>query len=137
MSKVYIKNENHHPLKQLFRGEEVLILAKDYWRDKSGNKRAFDIYEANDFRGTYMPAPIDTDGKRLDDPRYYKIISMEPVSDEKEEAVEPRDIFKCMAPGCRHVAKDGKALDKHVEAMHGNIETLILPEEDVKVKKAK
>ena len=135
MPKVYVKNTNVHPLRELFKGEEVVILANDFWRDKQGNKKELDIFEANDFRGQYHPTPIDGDGKMVNDPRYYKMIEMIPV-DKPEEEINTEPVgFKCMAPGCKHVSPSEEELAAHAQVRHPSLESLILPEEDARLKK--
>lgn len=136
-NKVYVYNGNEYPLRELFKGEQVDIAAKDYWRDKTGEKKKIDIYEANDFRGQYHPVPFDGSGKMLNDPKHYKIIKMEPVDQVTEEAIPDKPSFKCMAKECKHVSPSPEELEAHTTTRHPNAEKLILPEEDARTQKKK
>lgn len=134
--KVYIKNTNVHPLKELFKGEEVNIEAGDFWRDKKGNKKELDVFEANDFRGTYHPVPFDGSGKMLNDPKYFKMIEMVPVGgSEKDFSNETIDLHRCMVKDCKHVSPSPEELEAHTAVRHGNLEKLILPEVDQEIKR--
>lgn len=137
--KVRIKNTNCHPLHELFKGEEVKIEAGDYWRDKSGKVKEIDIFEANDFRGTYKPVPFDGSGKMLEDPKYYKKILMEPVCDESDVSDDEDDspVFKCMAKECKHISPSSEELDAHIKVRHPSAERLVLPEVDKEMKRHK
>src|SRR4051812_31473195 len=105
MPKVKVFNDNIHPLEEMFKGEKVYIAAKDFWRDKAGNIKEMDIYEANDYRGQYAPVPFDGSGKMIDDAKYYKIIKMIPVdTDLEEEEEDDTPTYKCMAKECKHVS---------------------------------
>ena len=132
MAKVYLKNTNDYPLVEMFKGEKVEILANDYWRDKKGEKKILDIYEANDFRGQYHPVPFDGSGKMEDHPKYYKKVAMEPCDDEGYSVITADSGFKCMAKECKHVSASSEELETHTKVKHGSMETLILPEEDAK-----
>jgi hypothetical protein len=134
LNKVRVFNANVHPLKELFKGNEVSIAPQDYWRDEKGNIKIMDIYEANDYRGQYSPVPFDGSGKMLNDPRYFKMLRLEPVSDAEEvRAAAPQ--FKCMAKECKHTASSAEELETHAKKDHANMERLVLPEEDEKKKK--
>lgn len=135
--KVRIKNTNIHPLRELFKGEEVTIEAGDYWRDKKGAVREIDVFEANDFRGVYHPVPFDGSGKMVDDARHYKKIVMEPIVDESDLDEEEDDspVFKCMAKECKHISPSSEELDAHIKVRHPSAERLVLPEVDKDIKK--
>lgn len=135
MSKVYVYNDNIHPLEEQFKGNKVHIAAEDYWRDAKGQKLAMDIYEANDFRGQYHPVPFDGSGKIIDDAKYYKKIKMEPVADQAGEIVDVQTGVKCMFKECKHVSASPEELETHSKNKHPNADTLILPEEDLEIKK--
>lgn len=129
--KVFVKNDNVYPLREIFKGEEITIDSGDFWRDKKGNKREVDIFEANDFRGQYHPVPIDGSGQMLkDDPKYHKKISMHPVND---VTLVQAPTFKCMAPDCAHVSPSPEELEAHTNVRHASIDKLILPEEDAEI----
>lgn len=131
-AKVFIYNDNIYPLREMFKGEEVTIQANDYWRDKKGEKKEFDLFEANDFRGTYHPVPCDMSGKMLDDAKHYKKIKMIPT--EVDTAKEDAPAFKCMAPDCKHISPSPEELEAHTSVRHANIDKLILPDEDSRLK---
>lgn len=135
-AKVRVFNDNTHPLHEIFKGEEVKLESKDYWRDKNGKIKEMDIYEANDFRGQYHAVPFDGSGKMLSDSKYYKMIKIEKVSE--ESALETAaNVFTCMMKGCKHVSPSTEELDAHVKVRHPSAETLILPEEDAHIKAKK
>ncbi len=136
-NKVKIYNLNTHPLKEIFKGNEVLIEAQDYWRDKKGNIREFDIYEANDFRGQYHPVESDGSGKNTNDPKHFKMLRMDPVGDASPIVETEPSGFKCMAAGCKHVSPSPEELEAHAKVRHADIETLILPEEDQRMRQQK
>jgi hypothetical protein len=136
MNKVYIYNKNAYPLREMFKGEEVTLAANDFWRDKAGNKKEIDIFEANDFRGQYHPVPFDGSGKMINDPKYFKMIEMIPVSHtEVKEELTPT--FKCMAKDCKHVSPSPEELEAHTKVKHGGLEKLTLPDEDARLSKKK
>lgn len=120
----------------MFKGEEMTIQANDFWRDKNGNKKEFDVFEANDYRGQYRPVPFDGSGKMVNDPKYYKMIELVPVGGSviKEE---PTSTFKCMAKDCKHVSPSPEELEAHTKTRHGNLDKLVLPIEDERLGKKK
>lgn len=130
MAKVKVFNLNTHPLHEIFKGEEVLIESNDYWRDKKGNVKEMDIYEANDFKGQYHPVPFDGSGKMLNDPRYFKMIRMDQVEAGSMEEEDEIPSFRCMAKECKHVSPSSEELEAHIKVRHPTVETLILPDED-------
>lgn len=136
-NKVYVLNKNSYPLRELFKGEEVTIEANSFWKDAKGNKKILDIYEANDFRGQYHPVPFDGSGKMLNDPKHFKMIEMVPVDDEKMEVADEKPAFKCMAKECKHVSPSSEELEAHTKVRHPSLETLILPDEDVRIRSKK
>lgn len=136
MSNVFIYNKNVYPLRELFKGDEVTINANDFWRDKDGNKKEFDQFEANDFRGQYHSRPSDGSGKMIDDAKYYKMIELVPVGGVQIKE-EPTSTFKCMAKDCKHVSPSPEELEAHTKTRHGNLEKLSLPDEDARLLKKK
>ena len=126
--KVTVFNLNTFPLKELFKGEEVEIEAQDYWRDKKGNVKHIDQFEANDFRGSYHPVPFDGSGKMVNDPRHFKMLKIEPVDHEDEATAHSKTVARCMAQGCKHVSPSPEELEAHTKVQHPGIETLLLPE---------
>jgi hypothetical protein len=134
MPKVTVFNLNVHPLHEMFKGDEVLIQANDYWRDKDGKIREIDIYEANDFKGQYHPVPFDGSGKMLEDSRYFKKIRMDKVQTEVDSEEEDTPAFKCMAAQCKHVSPSPEELTAHIKVRHPSEETLVLPEEDREIR---
>lgn len=131
MAKVTVFNLNSHPLHELFKGEEVLIEANDYWRDKKGNVKELDIYEANDFRGQYHPVPFDGSGKMINDPKHFKMLRMDKVGEEASDTTEDdTPTFKCMAAQCKHTSPSSEELAAHIKVRHPSAETLVLPDED-------
>lgn len=125
--KVKVFNENVFPLKQYFKGEDIEIEPEDYWRDKKGKIKEIDQFEANEFRGAYLPVPVDGSGKMVNEPRYHKKIRIEAIDYDAPTVI---DIPKCMAQGCKHVAVSQEALAIHTRDKHPGIETLILPEQE-------
>lgn len=136
MQKVRVFNDNIHPLKEIFKGERVEIGPKDYWRDAKGNILELDIYEANDYRGQYAPVPFDGSGKMLNDPRYFKMIKMEPVDKAVGEDTKVQ-ILKCMMKDCKFVATSTEQLEDHSAERHGGVDKLVLPEQDHAIKEKK
>lgn len=137
-NKVTVYNMNIHPLHEMFKGEEILIEPQDYWRDKKGNIKELDIYEANDFRGQYHPVPFDGSGKMINDPKHFKMLKMDPV--DKMETSDDEDdapAFKCMAKECKHVSPSSEELDAHIKVRHPAAEKLVMPEIDREIKKKK
>lgn len=136
-NKVKVFNLNTHPLHEIFKGEEVKIEPQDYWRDKNGNIKIMDIFEANDYKGQYAPVPFDGSGKMLNDPRYFKMLKLEPVADGFDgEDNEPETVtFKCMAKDCNHISPSPEELTAHIKVRHPSVETLVLPEIDHVLKK--
>ncbi len=128
--KVYILNKNVYPLREMFKGLEVTIEPNDFWRDKAGNKKEFDLFEANDFRGQYRPVPMDGSGKMLGDAKYFKMIEMVPVDGGKDKSSSAESSYRCMAKDCKHVSPSPEELEAHTNMRHPNIEKLILPDED-------
>jgi len=136
--KVFIKNINGYPLRELFKGEEVTIAANDFWRDKGGKKKELDIYEANDFKGQYHPVACDMSGKMINDPKHYKMLELIPVDASEVKTESDSPAYRCMAKDCKHVSPSAEELEAHTKTRHSNIDRLILPEEDAKLpKKAK
>lgn len=129
--KVYVFNDNTHPLDELFKGEPIHIDPKDYLRDKSGNKKVMDIFEANDYRGQYKAVPFDGSGKMLDDAKYHKKVKLIPI--DAEQKIEPQPGHLCMHKGCSHVSPSPEELEAHTRVKHPNTETLSLPDQDVKL----
>jgi hypothetical protein len=134
MNKVYIFNKNDYPLREIFKGEEVTILAKDYWRDKQGNKKELDLFEANDFRGQYHPVPMDMSGRMINDPRNYKMIDMIPVEG-AATVMDTTPAYRCMARDCKHISPSPEELEAHTKARHGGLDKLALPDEDARLNK--
>lgn len=132
-NKVYLKNTNNYPLRELFKGEEVLISANDFWRDKGGEKKELDIFEANDFRGQYHPVPFDGSGKMINDPKHFKMIEMIPVPGQDGVPTELKPTYKCMAKECKHVSPSPEELEAHTNTRHPEVEKLILPDEDSRI----
>ncbi len=135
--KVKVFNKNVHPLKEIFKGNEVFIAAQDYWRDEKGKVKVMDVYEANDYRGQYAPVPFDGSGKMIDDPRHFKMIELQRTDSDREtdETEDKTSIHKCMAPSCKHVSPSSEELSAHVKVRHPGVETLVLPEEDREIAK--
>ena len=138
MAKVTVFNTNVHPLKEMFKGEEVYIEAQDYWRDKKGKIKELDQFEANDYRGQYAPVPFDGSGKMVNDPRYFKMLKIEPVDGTEigNASTEPVG-YKCMAKECKHISPSAEELEAHAKVRHAALETLILPEEEEVIKRKK
>lgn len=139
-NKVYVYNANTYPHRATFKGEEITLGAKDYWKDKDGSKKVFDIYEANDFKGQYSAVPCDGSGKMVPDPKYFKIIELHPVPNTESDSVLKIDEatgFKCMALNCKHVSPSAEELEAHTNVRHPGMDKLILPEEDARLKAKK
>lgn len=136
MNRVTVFNDNTYPLKQMFKGDTVEIGAKDYWRDANGKPRVMDVYEAAEFKGAYLPTPLDTNGRLADDPRYYKILKLEPAG---EGARGPSREFVCMAQGCKEAFEKESQLAAHTRADHAHLSTLEMPDQDreIETKKGK
>lgn len=131
---VKLFNDNTYPLSEMFKGEPVTIEPKDYWRDKKGKVKILDLFEANDFRGQYHPIPLDGSGRMTNDPRNFKMIRME-VVDPDAPVVEETDLLRCMAQGCKHISSSQEEFEAHAGNAHPSVERLVLPEQDVEIKK--
>jgi hypothetical protein len=138
-NRVAVFNYNNWPVKELFKGEEVEILANDYWRDKTGNIKVMDIFEANDYRGQYKPVPFDGSGKMIDDPKYHKKIRLEPWGEQHK--AEEKQVYRCMMKECSKTAvfSTEEELTNHIKGKHPGADTLVLPEveADISAKRSK
>jgi len=131
--KVRVYNLNTYPLDEIFKGDEVHIEPQDYWRDKKGAVKVMDIYEATDFKGQYHPVMSDGSGKMVNDPKFYKMLRLEPAEAEPV-ALEEVPAYKCMHGGCKHVSPSSEELEAHTRVKHPGSESLVLPEEDARIK---
>lgn len=121
MNLVKVFNDNIYPLKELFKGADVIIKEKDYWRNADGSVKELDIFEASEFKGQYHPAPIDTDGKMVRDAQYFKKIIIEPILKNKPEAPPAKQGIKCMVSGCGHFSPSPEELEAHNKVRHANL----------------
>lgn len=136
--KVTVFNKNTHPIKEIFKGEEVFIGPQDYWRTKDGKVKEMDIFEANDYRGQYAMVPFDGSGKMINDPRYFKMIELRPVvqeADDHEDFEDSSTNFKCMATNCKFVGTNTEEFNRHCTIAHPETTRLILPDEDREIEK--
>ena len=120
---VKIFNDNDYPFESNFKGDKVYIGAKSYWKDKDGNARIFDIFEANDFRGDYHPIKLLGDG--TPDPKTYKKIKLVSLDAEVKEEVPEHPCMQC---GSSYQTED--ELDVHLETEHKTEERVSIPDLD-------
>jgi len=126
-SKVYVFNDNVHPIREIFKGEQMEIGAKSFWLNKDGSKKLMDVFEANEYAKQYRPVPCDMSGKMEESSKFYKMIRLIP---ETTEATKPNDapIFRCMAKDCTHISPSAEELEAHTKVRHQNAEKLVMPE---------
>lgn len=136
MNRFRIKNTNIYDLKTIFKGEDVLIEPGEFWKDKKGNIREMDIFEAHEFRGAYHPTLVDGSGKLVDDARYFKKVEVIPCQTEEEKA-SVTESHRCMAPQCKHVSASSEELVTHTQVKHGSMEKTVLPEMDQEIERKK
>ena len=125
MANAMVYNDNVHDFKSIFKGDKVFIKAKGYWLDDSGKPKVMDLYEANDFRGTYHPVAVD--GSGVPDPKSYKMIKIEMI---KEAAKQEMQSHVCMQ--CKHSSPSPEELEAHINVRHADAVKLGLPDVDVK-----
>ena len=129
MAKVKVFNDNIHPFKSTFKGEDVLIASKDYWRDKRGEVKEMDIFEANDFKGAYHNPVPDSSGAQ--DPKSYKMIKLEPLTTATAHEAPEIETFTCMQ--CKHASPSPEELEAHISVRHPNSARLSMPEVDAEM----
>lgn len=114
---VKVWNDNIYPLKQLFKGNSVLIPAKSFIE--------MEFYEAHEFLGTYHPVDYDADGKQ--DPKSYKMLRVE-----REDAVKgiQAKIKKNLCIVCKHESPSPEELKAHITVQHKDHAKLALPDVD-------
>jgi hypothetical protein len=123
-------NDNSYPLTQLYKGEEVEIKSKDYWRDTQGAPKVMDIFEAAEFKGAYSPVPLDSSGRMVPDAKYHKIIRLDPAGTAAAAPVK----IPCMAHGCGEKFDSEAQLAQHSSKEHDEIAKLALPDQDSEIK---
>lgn len=124
MAQVKVWNKNIHPLTELFKGNQITIPAGKYIE--------MEFFEAHEFKGQYHAQPVDVDGRLLDDPKHYKMITIEKAGG--AEAVVLTD-HMCLV--CKHKSPSEEELDAHVKVRHADQAKLELPAEDEKKKQTK
>lgn len=113
-------------LKEMFKGNPIEIPA--------GAFIEMEFYEAHEFRGQYHPQPLDNNGMMMNDPRYFKMIRIEPLSTHGV-SVPVTEAHVCMS--CKHSSPSPEELEAHIKVRHHNADRLTLPEVDAVVAKNK
>lgn len=106
--KVQVVNDNVHPYREKFRGQEIFIAPK--------GSIEMDMNEAHLFLGT-MPPNIEVDGSGIQKPTSYKMLRIEMGG---AKAPAPVSKFKCMADGKEFNSQaelDAYIAENHTETM--------------------
>ena len=98
---VKVVNDNVHPYRENFRGQDIYIEPK--------GSIQMDINDAHLFLGS-MPANIEIDANGIQKPTSYKMLRIEKPSDAKPQVSKS---FVCMRDGKEFPSQ--AALDKHIE----------------------
>lgn len=102
MPQVKVWNDNVHPHKETFKGDLIVIPAKEFvYMDES---------DAHDFRGQYYPMVKNADGQQV--PESYKMIRV-------ESSVGPSAV-KILCNICRYSASNDADLTKHTKENHAS-----------------
>lgn len=105
-------------LKELFKGNPIEILP--------GKCIEMEFYEAHEFKGQYHPQPLDNNGMMMNDPRYSKILRIEPITAAGKQESPKVDAHVCMS--CKHSSPSPEELEAHIKVRHPNADRLVLPE---------
>lgn len=110
MAQVKVWNDNKHAYKEHFRDTLVQIPAGGFILMEEG--------DAHLFKGQFSPIMVDHDGQP--DPRGYKMIRVEKLSDaEALEAVAESEQARCHA--CSYEASSAKDLEEHCASSHSEL----------------
>lgn len=120
--KVRVWNDNTHPYKETFKGDPVFIPSKSFIMMEED--------EAFQFKGTYSPIVVDSDGNHKAEG--FKMIRIERNSDENVAEVPKAPEFECMA--CGYQATSKADLTEHLKT-HEHIVAAVDEVAEAEVKK--
>lgn len=109
--RVKVWNDNPHTdWKETFKGDEINI--------KSGTFIEMEFFEAHEFKGQYSPIRLKPD--ETQDPKSFKMIRVEPLTQEKKDTLEEdgQEIFPCQL--CKKVYTTEASLLKHSILLHAD-----------------
>lgn len=118
--KVRVWNDNIHPYKQTFKGDEIYIPAKKFVMMEEGY--------AFEFKGSYSPIVVDSDGNHKSEG--FKMIRIEHNSDENPEPAKPVNENACMA--CPYEATSKADLSEHLKTHEHNLVVDEVAEKEMK-----
>lgn len=119
--KVKVYNDNVHPYKETFKGENIYIEPKSFiYMDED---------EAHQFRGSYKAPVLNVDGVHM--PEGFKMIRVVRETDAPEPQAKI-DTLKCMA--CSYKAASKADLAEHEKASH-EVFTDEAAEQEIKARK--
>lgn len=109
--RVKVWNDNPHTdWKESFKGEELFI--------KSGQCVEMEFYDAHEFKGQYSPIRLKPD--ETQDPKSFKMIRVEQLTQEKKDAIEDElaEAFPCQL--CKKVYSTNAGLIAHSGKEHSS-----------------
>lgn len=123
MGMVKVWNDNTHVYKEKFKGDNIVISAKNYITMEEG--------EALLFKGTFSSIMKDADGNH--DPRGFKKIRLEKI---KEENDEPKIVETNRCNVCKFIAVTQLELTEHEKIHAGQALVDEAAEKELKKKKS-
>lgn len=123
MAKVRVWNDNVHPYKELFKGDQISIGPKKFIE--------MDEEEANQFRGTFAPMVFDADGNDM--PEGYKMIRIEKILADEVAPAPVVDDMLCLA--CSYKADSKADFAEHLKTHSDQVVVDEVAEKQLKAKK--
>lgn len=109
MAKVRVWNDNIFPYKEKFKGDPIRIEPKSHI--------VMEEDEAYQFKGTFSPPVLNTDGVHM--PEGFKMIRIEKIDAAQAEPEPKADALKCIA--CQYRAQNAADLAEHSKGHEHNL----------------